>query len=150
MFRAAFIDRRDCVEQEPASQPALLNSEDPHDDTYFVPLLSFAVAGGHLDLAAKLINRGAAVAPYSAQLMRLAGRARSVTATKISTPETRKSAPLASNKSTRSAAGHISVMKELLERGADRTLRDCDAQTPHNLALAAGKKAACELLNYKK
>src|ERR1700693_2836343 len=51
-----------------------MNAEDPHDEIYYVPLLSFAVAGGHFVLAERLIRRGAQVAPYSAQLLGLAAR----------------------------------------------------------------------------
>ena len=36
---------------------------------YFVPLLAFAVAGGHAALAEWLLRRGAAAAPYTAQLL---------------------------------------------------------------------------------
>jgi ankyrin repeat protein len=74
IFRAAFLGDTARVEQELASKPALLNAEDPHDQIYYVPLLSFAIAGGHQDLARSLIRRGAQVEQYSAQLIHLAGR----------------------------------------------------------------------------
>jgi hypothetical protein len=47
--------------------PELLNAEDPNDPIYYVPVLSFAVADGHLDLDDSLIRRGAEVARYSAK-----------------------------------------------------------------------------------
>ena len=50
-------------------------AEDPHDETYYVPLLAFAVAGGQAALADWLARRGAPVTAYSAQLLQLAGRA---------------------------------------------------------------------------
>jgi ankyrin repeat protein len=74
IFRSAFLGDRGRVEQELASGPELLNAEDPHDEIYYVPLLSFAVAGEHLGLADLLIRRGARVATYSAQLLGLAAR----------------------------------------------------------------------------
>ena len=75
VFRAAFLGDHARVERELAAEPDLLNAEDHLDEIYYVPLLSFAVAGGHADLASFLINRGASVAPYSAQLIGLAAKA---------------------------------------------------------------------------
>jgi ankyrin repeat protein len=74
VFRAAFLGDLSRVEQELAARPELLNAEDPHDDLYYTPLLSFAVAGGHTNLAGALIQRGAEVARYSSQLIHLATR----------------------------------------------------------------------------
>jgi ankyrin repeat protein len=74
IFRAAFLGDQGRVEQELTAQPERLNAEDPHDDLYYTPLLSFAVAGGHTDLARALIQRGAEVTRYSAQLVHLATR----------------------------------------------------------------------------
>src|SRR5438105_272927 len=51
VFRAAFLGDRDLVERQLAAQPELLNAEDPNDEIYFAPLIAFAVAGGHADLA---------------------------------------------------------------------------------------------------
>lgn len=75
IFRAAFLGDRGRVEQELASPPELLQAEDPHDEIYYVPLLSFAVAGGHAELAKFLIRHGAPIAQYSAQLLCLAVQA---------------------------------------------------------------------------
>jgi ankyrin repeat protein len=75
IFRAAFAGDRGRVAGELVSRPELLNAEDPHDEIYYVPLLSFAVAGGHLELTESLIRRGAEVTQYSAQLIHLASRA---------------------------------------------------------------------------
>jgi ankyrin repeat protein len=74
IFRAAFLGDTARVEQELASKPEFLYAEDPHDEIYYVPLLSFAIAGGHQDLARSLIRRGAQVEQYSAQLIHLAAR----------------------------------------------------------------------------
>jgi ankyrin repeat protein len=74
VFRAAFLGDIARVEKELASQPELLHAEDPNDEIYYIPLLSFAVAGGHADLMELLIRRGAQVVPYSAQLLGLAAR----------------------------------------------------------------------------
>ncbi|HEX5417361.1 MAG TPA: ankyrin repeat domain-containing protein, partial [Chloroflexota bacterium] len=74
IFRAAFLGDLVAVERELAAQPDLLHAEDPDDPIYYVPLLAFAVAGGHADLVSFLIGRGASVAPYSAQLLGLAAK----------------------------------------------------------------------------
>jgi ankyrin repeat protein len=55
-----------------AANPAALHAEDPHDLIYYTPLLAFAVTGGQAAIAEALIERGAAVPRYSAQLLRLA------------------------------------------------------------------------------
>ncbi len=74
IFRAAFLGDRERVERELAARPELLGAEDPHDEIYYVPVLSFAVAGGNADLASFLIRAGADVASYSAQLIGLAAK----------------------------------------------------------------------------
>lgn len=74
IFRAAFLGDRARVERELAARPNLLHAEDPRDELYYVPVLSFAVVGGHLDLASFLVRAGAPVAPYSAQLIGLAAK----------------------------------------------------------------------------
>jgi hypothetical protein len=74
IFRAAFLGDRHRVERELAARPDLLHAEDPHDEIYYVPVLSFAVVGGVADLARFLIRAGANVAPYSAQLIGLAAK----------------------------------------------------------------------------
>jgi ankyrin repeat protein len=74
VFRAAFLGDRDRVERELAAQPELLFAEDPYDEIYYTPLLSFAVAGGHAELTDFLVKRGAPVAQYSTQFLHLAAR----------------------------------------------------------------------------
>jgi ankyrin repeat protein len=74
IFRAAFMGEQAQVARELDAHPELLNAEDPHDNIYYVPLLDFAVAGGHAALLDFLLRRGAQVAQYSAQLLYLAAR----------------------------------------------------------------------------
>lgn len=74
VFRAAFLGDQGKVEQELAREPELLNAEDPNDEIYYIPLLTFAVVGGHASVADYLIRRGAQVAQYGAQLLGLAAR----------------------------------------------------------------------------
>ena len=69
VFRAAFCGERRVVEHFLSANPELLNSEDPHDEIYFTPLVSFCVAGGQLDLLKLLVDRGAEVETYSSQLL---------------------------------------------------------------------------------
>lgn len=68
-FRAAFLGDQDRLLALMDADPNLLYAEDPCDDIYFVPLLSFAVAGGQGETMRWLLQRGAIVAPYSAQLI---------------------------------------------------------------------------------
>jgi ankyrin repeat protein len=75
IFRAAFLGDLARVADILAAEPALLNAEDPHDNIYFTPVLAFAVAGGHLSMLRDLLERGAVVPSYSAQLLSLAARA---------------------------------------------------------------------------
>ena len=75
VFRAAFLGDKAQVARALAADPALLHAEDPLDSIYFAPLLAFAVAGGQAELAELLLQHGAAIGPYSAQLLHLAGRA---------------------------------------------------------------------------
>jgi ankyrin repeat protein len=74
IFRAAFMGERRRVGRLLARNPDLLNAEDPCDEIYCIPLLGFAVAGGHADLAEFLIGRGAEVTQYGALLLYLAVR----------------------------------------------------------------------------
>lgn len=75
IFRAAFMGEQPHVARFLAKNPDLLNAEDPCDEIYCIPPLSFAVAGGHVELTEFLIECGAAVTQYSAQLLYLAARA---------------------------------------------------------------------------
>jgi ankyrin repeat protein len=72
IFRAAFLGDQARVAEWLASDPALLQAEDPHDQVYFVPPVAFAVAGGQAEMLANLFQWGATVAPYDAQLLHLA------------------------------------------------------------------------------
>lgn len=75
IFRAAYLRNSEQVKQGLSAQPDLINAEDPQDNLYYVPLLSFAVAGGQIDLVKFLLKSGAVVAPYSLQLLSLAAKA---------------------------------------------------------------------------
>lgn len=74
IFRAAFLGDIERVARELDAHPELINTEDPQDLLYYVPLLSFAVASGRIDLVEFLLKRGAVVAPYSLQLLSLAAK----------------------------------------------------------------------------
>ena len=51
----------------------LMDVEDPMDPVYHMPLLAFALVGGHIELFEKIIHRGVKVEPYSSLLMFLVG-----------------------------------------------------------------------------
>jgi ankyrin repeat protein len=74
IFRAAFMGDQVLVEHALTNDPTLLNADDPADDLYYVPLIAFAIVGGHESLVEFLLHQGAVVAPYSAQLLYLAAR----------------------------------------------------------------------------
>jgi len=72
VFRLAWLGDEKAVQALLDQQPDLVNAEDPHDAIYFVPLIAFAMAGGHATLMQMLIERGAQLAPYSAMLLNMA------------------------------------------------------------------------------
>ncbi len=74
IFRAAFLGKIEAVARELDDHPDMINAEDPQDLLYYVPLLSFAVASGQIELVEFLLKRGAVVAPYSLQLLSLAAK----------------------------------------------------------------------------
>ena len=75
VFRAAFLGDQAQVARALAADPGRLQSEDPFDSIYFMPLPAFAVAGGQAGLLAFLFQHGATIGPYSALLLHLAARA---------------------------------------------------------------------------
>ncbi len=72
VFRAAFIGDEGAVEGFLGDDPSLLNAEDPNDEIYYSPLVSFCVAGGQLKLLRNLVDRGASLQNYDAQLLFIA------------------------------------------------------------------------------
>ena len=74
IFRATFMGEQARVARALGKEPELLQADDPHDPIYFVPLPAFALVGGQTEMLEFLLERGAPVAPYSAQLLHLAAR----------------------------------------------------------------------------
>lgn len=74
IFRAAFLGDIEKVSKELAANRELIHAEDPQDNIYYVPLLSFAVASGKVEMLEFLLGYGAEVEPYSAQLLGLAAK----------------------------------------------------------------------------
>ena len=74
IFRVAFMGDLARGSQVLDVHPELLNAEDPHDLIYHTPLLAFTVAGGQADMMDFLLNHGAIVPLYSAQLLTLAAK----------------------------------------------------------------------------
>ena len=72
VFRCAFCRDLQSVKDELKRSPEHLNAEDPHDEIYYTPLLSFFVAGNCAEGARWLINQGAEVRRYSMQLLFIA------------------------------------------------------------------------------
>lgn len=71
IFRAAFMGAEAEVHHALAGDPALLGAEDPHDEIYYTPVIAFALAGGQRAIVEQLVERGAEVPRYSAQLLRI-------------------------------------------------------------------------------
>jgi len=72
IFQAAFLGDLARVKRLIAAQPDLVNAEDPDNEIYFTPPLTFAVAGGQRALAELLLDAGAEISRYGAQLFHLA------------------------------------------------------------------------------
>ena len=72
VFRLAYQGKAKIVMDHLEREPSLLHAEDPHDEIYYSPLLTFAIVGRHLDLAKSLVRRGFDVNKYSFQLIYIA------------------------------------------------------------------------------
>ncbi len=72
LFRHTFRGETTTVLDQIDSDPMLLHAEDPYDEIYYSPLLSFAIVGGALDLARAFITQGFDVNKYSFQLIFIA------------------------------------------------------------------------------
>jgi uncharacterized protein len=128
IFRAAFLGEGAAVARALQAEPEVLLAEDPHDPIYFMPLLAFAVAGGHAALVDDLTRRGAVVAPYSALLLHLAAHgarpdlARQLLAAGADARAVRVGVFMATN--------DVTVLRFLLEQGASATRPSRDGQPP--------------------
>lgn len=76
IFRHTYRGVADLVLDEIDNKPDLLHAEDPHDEIYYSPLLSFAIVGGTLDLVRSFVDRGFDVGKYSFQLIYIASHFR--------------------------------------------------------------------------
>jgi uncharacterized protein len=72
IFQSAFLGDQRRVADMLQADATLLNAEAPYEDVYYVPLIAFPIAGGHTALVEDLLERGAVVPPYSAQLLFIA------------------------------------------------------------------------------
>lgn len=72
VFRAAFMGDSDAVNGFLEQDSGLLHAEDPSDEIYYTPLVSFSVAGGQLEMLEHLVDCGASLHPYDAQLLYIA------------------------------------------------------------------------------
>lgn len=72
VFRLTYRGNFDFVLSQVAHDPSLLHAEDPFDEIYYSPLLTFAIVGGHRELAKALISHGFDVGTYSFQLIYIA------------------------------------------------------------------------------
>lgn len=72
IFRLTYRGNSDPVLHQIAHDPSLLVAEDPHDEIYYSPLLTFAIVGGHEELAKTFVRQGFDVNIYSFQLIFIA------------------------------------------------------------------------------
>lgn len=72
IFRLTYRGESDKVLAQIESEPSLLYAEDPHDEIYFSPLMSFAIVGGWSDLVRAFIDQGFNVRTYDFQLIFIA------------------------------------------------------------------------------
>ncbi|MDX2020952.1 MAG: ankyrin repeat domain-containing protein [Deltaproteobacteria bacterium] len=72
IFQAAFLGDGPRVKRLLVDNPRLLNADDEDNEIYFTPPLTFAVAGGHHDVTEQLLDAGADIRSYSAQLFHVA------------------------------------------------------------------------------
>ncbi|MCY4128449.1 MAG: ankyrin repeat domain-containing protein [Gammaproteobacteria bacterium] len=72
LFRLTYRGESDNVLAEIENEPSLLHAEDPHDEIYYSPLMSFAIVGGRFDLASTFISQGFNVRTYDFQLLFIA------------------------------------------------------------------------------
>ena len=72
LFRMTYRGESDAVLDQIERESSLLHAEDPHDEIYYSPLLTFAIVGGHQELVSTLVRRGFDVCTYSFQLIFIA------------------------------------------------------------------------------
>jgi ankyrin repeat protein len=95
IFQAAFLGDSERVRILLRANPDLVNVEDDDNEIYFTPPLTFAIAGGSAAVAQLLLDAGAEIACYCAQLFHVA-----------------------------SMLGRIDLLELLFARGADPTAAD--------------------------
>jgi ankyrin repeat protein len=151
IFRAAYLGDIEQVSKDLTADPELIHAEDPHDNLYYVPLLSFAVVGGNLEMIEFLLKQGAVFGPYSIQIYLCRGD-KGEHPEKIELlleyhaavnevgPKGRTALHYAA------AAGYLEVITLLLYHGADVMIKDDQGETPLQLARRKNKFAAVELL----
>ncbi|MCY3859972.1 MAG: ankyrin repeat domain-containing protein [Gammaproteobacteria bacterium] len=72
LFRLTYRGNSDVVLHQLEHDPSLLRAEDPHDEIYYSPLMTFAIVGGQQELAKSFIGQGFDVSSYSFQLIYIA------------------------------------------------------------------------------
>jgi len=74
IYSACFLGDMRRVEHLLKKNPSLLMKEQDEDSVWRVTALHFAVAGGHVELTRRLINKGSEVQPYARLLSNAAAR----------------------------------------------------------------------------
>ena len=72
VWRATFCGDLELLDSFLTSEPSVVHREDPNDEIYYYPPISFAIAGGHGDVAQYLASRGAEIEKYGVQLLFIA------------------------------------------------------------------------------
>jgi ankyrin repeat protein len=144
IFRLAFLGNQAAVVKRLTQDPTLLHAEDPTDEIWYIPLLSFAVAGGHIVLAEFLINSGAVVPRYSAQLFWLA--AKQSRQDMIDLILAHGADIQAVESSVFLAVSDLALMRHLLEKGAPVNKTDAHGNTPLLYLIRKDKRARLDKL----
>ncbi|MYD43827.1 MAG: hypothetical protein F4W90_08045 [Gammaproteobacteria bacterium] len=69
IFRLTYRGQHKAVFDQLRKTPSLITAEDPHDEIYYSPLMTFAIVGGHDELVNQFVDMGFDVPAYSFQLL---------------------------------------------------------------------------------
>ncbi len=145
IFRDAFSGEHRAVEEWLKKDNDLLNSEDPADEIYHTPLLSFAIAGGHRELADRLIRLGADVISYSFQLLFIGSmRGKKIVEMLLE----RGASPISSDARLWMATNDLEILQVLLENGLSANQQPYNGLYPLAYASRGDKGAHPEKVKF--
>lgn len=146
VFRLTYLGDVDAVCKSLDLNPDLIDSEDPNDNIYYSPLMTFAVVGNHLKLAQILISKGFDVEKYSVQLLFIAAHFdnRNMIELMLSSG----ASPEAAESSLWMSTNNLSTLKRFVECGLSANQRPYHGLTPLLYACRADKGPSIEKVKY--